>query len=79
MAKEKGITVMQLLQECMKQMKAGNGNRHVMISGDDEGNNYHELFYGFQPVPDFSSPYMAGTLPYGVTEEDVRREYIVLG
>ena len=36
MAKEKGITIMQLYAECVKQINAGNGNRHIMISGDDE-------------------------------------------
>lgn len=33
-------------------MKAGNGKRYIMISGDDEGNSYHELFYGFSPCKD---------------------------
>ena len=49
MAKEMGITVMQLYAECVKQINAGNGKRHIMISGDDEGNSYHELFFGFTP------------------------------
>ena len=49
MAKEKGITIMQLYAECVKQINAGNGKRHIMISGDDEGNSYHELFFGFTP------------------------------
>lgn len=79
MAKQKGITIEQLFHECSKQLKAGNGKRHIMISGDDEGNSYHELFYGFSPDLDFSDPCMAGCLPYGVTNEDVKREYIVLG
>ena len=79
MAKEKGITIEQLYVECVKQIKAGNGKRHIMISGDDEGNSYHELFYGFSPDLDFSDPCMAGCLPYGVTNEDVKNEYIVLG
>ena len=76
MAKEMGITIEQLYKECAKQMKAGNGKRHIMISGDDEGNSYHELFYGFSPDMDFSSPYMDGLLPYGVTAEQVKKEYI---
>ena len=80
MAKQKGITIDQLYKECEKQIKAGRGNRRILISSDDEGNEYHELFFGFSPDMDFSSdPSMKSMLPYGVTPEDVDREYIVLG
>lgn len=77
--KEKGITIKQLYEECARQIKAGRGDRHVLISQDDEGNGYHELFYGFSPDLDFSQPGMDWMLPCGVTAEDVEREYIVLG
>ncbi len=79
MEKQEAITVEQLYLECARQMKAGNGKRHILLSGDDEGNSYHELFYGFSTDMDFSGPYMEGMLPYGVTSEDVRQKYIVLG
>lgn len=79
MAKEEAITIEQLYLECAKQIKAGNGKRHILLSGDDEGNSYHELFFGFSPDLDFSGPYMEGVLPYGVTAEQVKKEYIVLG
>lgn len=78
MAKEKAITIEQLFNECAKQMKAGNGKRHILLSGDDEGNSYHELFYGFtaceKAIGDDSYMY-----PYGVTPEQAQKEYIVLG
>ncbi len=77
MAKEKGITIMQLYAECVKQINAGNGKRHIMISGDDEGNSYHELFYGFSPCKDaIGDDYM---YPFGVTPSQADKEYIVLG
>ena len=78
MAKEMGITVMQLYAECVKQINAGNGKRHIMISGDDEGNSYHELFYGFSPCKDAigDEDYM---YPFGVTPSQADKEYIVLG
>lgn len=43
----KGITVKELLNECKKQIKNGNGDKHILISSDDEGNGFHTLFYGF--------------------------------
>ena len=41
------ITVKQLYKECKKQIDAGNGNKVIMISDDDEGNGYHYLWYSF--------------------------------
>lgn len=42
-----GITVNTLEEFCKEQIKKGNGNKHVLISDDDEGNGFHTLFYGF--------------------------------
>ena len=76
MAKEKGITIEQLYQCCASEIKNGNGKRHIIISGDDEGNSFHELFYGFSPVTDtFPDESM---LPYGVTPSQAAKEYITL-
>ena len=42
-----GLTVNQLFALCAEQIKKGNGNKHIIISNDDEGNGYHTLFYSF--------------------------------
>lgn len=42
----KGITVKELATMCMEQIKKGNGDKHILVSNDDEGNGYHTLFYG---------------------------------
>lgn len=42
----KGITVKELAIMCMKQIENGNGDKHILISDDDEGNGFHTLFYG---------------------------------
>lgn len=44
--KSKGLTVNALCVECIKQIANGNGEKHVQISRDDEGNGFHTLFYG---------------------------------
>jgi hypothetical protein len=41
----KGITVQELFESCKEQIKKGNGQKHVLITTDDEGNGYHTLFY----------------------------------
>lgn len=76
--KRKGITIIQLYLECAKQIKAGNGKRHIIISGDDEGNSFHELFFGFTPCKDAIGN-DAFMYPYGVTPEEAEKEYITLG
>ena len=73
----KAITVNELLQECLRQVKNGNGKKHILISGDDEGNSYHELFFSFSP--DLKGKDIEYGLPYGVTPESFDKEYIVLG
>jgi len=42
-----GITVKQLAEFCADEIAKGNGNKKVLISSDDEGNDFHVLFYGF--------------------------------
>lgn len=44
----KGITVNQLLSECQELVKCGLGDKHILISCDDEGNGFHTLFYLFE-------------------------------
>lgn len=42
----KGITVRQLHEILKQAVKDGYGDKHILISGDDEGNSFHTLFYG---------------------------------
>lgn len=46
------VTVKQLLDICKEQIEAGNGDKTVLISDDDEGNGFHTLFYGFLSDPE---------------------------
>lgn len=42
-----GITVKELRDFCEVLVKQGYGNKHIVISDDDEGNGYHTLFFEF--------------------------------
>ena len=56
---------------------AGKGAKKILISSDDEGNSYHELFYSLTEVGEcITDSYQ---LPYGVDMEKAKKEYIVLG
>lgn len=41
----KGITVRELYAMCAEQIVKGNGDKHILITTDDEGNGYHTLFF----------------------------------
>ena len=43
-----GITVKELYESCKTQVEKGNGNKLILISSDDEGNDFHTLYYLFQ-------------------------------
>lgn len=76
----KGITVKQLAAYCRKAIANGNGDKRILISSDDEGNEYHELFYQFTPSNEiFSGSKYDGSLPFGVSYDDAVKDYIVLG
>lgn len=46
----KQITVKRLFEICQTAITAGDGDKNVVISDDNEGNGYHGLFCGFTKV-----------------------------
>lgn len=76
MTMDQGFTVKRLFQACLEEIARGNGNRHILISCDDEGNSYHELFFLFSHL---SGEDISYGLPFGVNEQEFNENYIVLG
>lgn len=73
----KSMTVEDLLKCCKSQVAKGNGKKKILISSDDEGNGFHELFYQFTDIEQFGD--LRGyQLPFGVNEENIK-EYVILG
>ena len=76
-----GITIEKLVPILMGEIAKGNGKKKVMLSNDDEGNGYHEMFFGVTDIDGNMAsmleamPYM---LPYGVNVENVS-DYVILG
>jgi hypothetical protein len=74
------ITVKRLKAICDKAIKNGLGDRKILISSDDEGNEYHELFFALSDCEDVLTESGAQyVLPYGVTYEEAIKDYIILG
>lgn len=64
----KPLTVKQLLKLCQEEIAKGNGDCSIMISSDDEGNDYHYLWYAFTPAKDLLIDDEIGVLDYSVDE-----------
>lgn len=71
------ITVNQLFAACKAMRAKGLGDRKILLSGDDEGNDYHVMFYTFSP--DVKGKDINYGLPCGVTADKFDQEYILLG
>lgn len=73
------LTIEQLYHACQKYMAMGQGKKKILISGDDEGNSFHGLYFAFSdPAEIFSGKYapMCHELQYG---NGKLNDYIVLG
>jgi hypothetical protein len=42
----KGITINQLAEMCKEQQQLGNGEKYLLMSSDDECNEYHQAWSG---------------------------------
>ena len=75
------LTISQLASICKAQIKKGNGGKKILISNDDEGNGYHELFFGCSPIEGEMKDYLLDAsymLPFGVDESNID-EYVIIG
>lgn len=78
MATTKAMTIDQLYTILGKLRRAGLGNKRILLSDDDEGNGYHEMFFGVTP-PSEDMFYFGSELPFGVTLEDAMKNYVIVG
>lgn len=46
----KAITIDQLWKACVEERKKGNGNKTILVAGDEEGNSFHPMRYLFTPM-----------------------------
>jgi len=73
------ITVDLLANFVQDMQKRGFGKKKILISTDDEGNDYHELFYGFTPDMKMMTSFEHGPFFAGIPRETLIKDYIILG
>lgn len=74
----KTLTIADLARMAEHQVRMGNGDKKILISTDDEGNGFHELFYAFSNAEEMFSGKYPPNLPCNVRKEDLKN-YIILG
>jgi hypothetical protein len=81
----KPITIYELEKFCAEEILRGNGKKAIMISSDDEGNNYHYLWYGFTTIKQMEEPIKLGNkvyeCPFEFADERIakKEDTIILG
>ena len=78
----KTLTIAQLMADCISEVKKGNGDKKILISNDDEGNGFHELFFGITSGDNMKEmeQYLSENsymVPFGVAYN--LSEYVILG
>ena len=73
------MNINKLKKLCDAYVSAGYGDKEILLSGDDEGNSYHGLYFGFTKCDGvFADDVVELCDDYTVTKENIK-DYIVLG
>lgn len=77
----KALTVRDLALLCSKAIQNGHGDKKILLSNDDEGNGFHELFGGFTTnSSDLNIVFsVCNDLPFGVSFDVAVKDYVILG
>lgn len=71
-----GITIDMLAEMCKKAQAAGLGSKMVLISSDDEGNEYHQAWEGLHDGKEYA-PFIESYQLRGCLSEEIN-DYVVL-
>ena len=75
----KALTINDLAELCAEQQRKGYGDKKILISNDDEGNGYHELFYEFSNPREVFKGNYPPSKPCHLGDAEIRADYIILG
>ena len=73
------MNVKELKELCEKEITKGNGDKKILISGDDEGNTFHSLYFAFTEIDNTNKDDYVGSIDDHDIDESNIKEYIILG
>ena len=52
------LTIKDIYKQCQEEIKKGNGDHVVLLSSDDEGNEFHYCWYAFTPIDKYTEEFI---------------------
>lgn len=72
-------TIDTLYEELAKARKAGLGSKKILLSADDEGNEFHPMFYGITTNMDEMFGGVYPPFVHSVDTDEAIKDYVILG
>lgn len=73
------VTIKRLYELLKEEVKNGRGDKKILLSNDDEGNGYHQMFYGLSTIKEEDAQYYNEYMLSGVSVKDAIKDYVILG
>lgn len=73
------MTIDQLYEALVAARAKGLGSKKILITNDNECNGFHEMFHAVSEIVPENFYISRGMLPFGVTVEDAKKDYVVVG
>lgn len=73
------ITLEQLYKEIGKEIKKGNGKKICLLSDDDEGNGFHQMFFTITTMKKYTLKTLEHTNLHGMSAKDAYKFGIIIG
>lgn len=70
------VTIERLVELLNKEVKNGNGKKKILLSNDDEGNGFHQMFYEITHIDEESKGYYSDVY---IGKDDSITNYVILG
>ena len=70
------LTVNQLYEALQQAVKAGLGEKKILLTTDDEGNGLHECFFAVNPITQ-DCEYMS--MPFNLDIDEAIAQYVMIG
>lgn len=75
----KAVTIKRLYELLKEEVKNGRGDKKILLSNDDEGNGYHQMFYELTTIKEEDAKYYDEYMLSGVSVKDAIKDYVILG
>lgn len=73
------MTIDYLYEALVAARAKGLGSKKILITNDNECNGFHEMFHAVSDIVPENFYISRGMLPTGISVEDAKKDYVVVG